>query len=97
MAETETHRNGNGTVRLPWNVLMWIIGVVFLAGVAVTTWQERSYVDSRLTGVTEQYNNIQLQLVRIQTQLEMLQKEKVNGEAQRSAQDRRTSIGSAAN
>ncbi len=97
MADSETPRNGNGTVRLPWNVLMWLIGIVFLAGVAVSTWQERSYVDSRLTSVAEQYNNIMVQLVRIQTQVEMLQKEKVNGEAKRSSDDRRTSVGSAAN
>lgn len=97
MADSETPRNGNGTVRLPWNVLMWLIGIVFLAGVAVSTWQERSYVDSRLTSVAEQYNNIMVQLVRIQTQVEMLQKEKVNGEAKRSPDDRRTSVGSAAN
>jgi hypothetical protein len=38
-------------IRVTWNVAMWIIGIVFGAGVIFSTLNERAYIDTRFATI----------------------------------------------
>jgi hypothetical protein len=77
MAENgESTKNGNGHLRIPWNAFLWIVGVIFMSGIAFNTWSERSYVDARVNALASQLTTIQVQLAVIQTKLETIEQQR---------------------
>lgn len=52
-------------LKIPFQLILWLVTVVFFAGVAFATWSERSYVDTKIDTMKESMTQIKIDQAKI--------------------------------